>query len=102
MEANRVSNEIGNAHSSPTHPNPYSEGLLVHSLTSVCGLASPERLLEWFDGWLSRFNDAGFRIRIYNSPDWWVQVGKKQVVFNKSESILISDYSVVDFRDRFW
>jgi hypothetical protein len=83
-----VSNALKEAHNeSHHHPPPHSDGISFVRHYERCGFVSIEDLVQWFDGWLQKLHDVGFRMAIYDVPTDRVRAGEKQVVFDPFEGI---------------
>jgi hypothetical protein len=80
--------KINWAHQDDNHPSPRMDGVSI-SVDEYCGLASMERLRDWFDGWLGILGAQGFRIFVYEVPENLVKQGRKQLVFPLAEAKLV-------------
>ncbi len=66
------------------HPMPAFDGIEDFDTDyDYCGFESMEALVKWFDGYLLGLARYGFVVRIYDVPDDEVQLGVKQLAFNK-------------------
>jgi hypothetical protein len=72
-------------------PTPDIDGISIHHLFYGwnCGFQSEEHLYKWFDGFIEKLHDVGFHIAKYEVDVKYVAYGKKQVVFDKSQSCLL-------------
>ena len=75
--------EMGAKHSKGnSHPNPTEEDLDISS-SFFCGFPTLDPMKVWFKGWRSKMNKMGFRLKVYEIPHIHVQIGDKQLVFEK-------------------
>ncbi|MFE5621703.1 hypothetical protein ACFQ8S_06775 [Streptomyces virginiae] len=82
--------KMHNAHCDVNHPSPYSyySGLYGIRPEERCGFNSREALYEWFANYTEMLDANGFRVFVYDVPDFAVQVGELgQVVFTAYEAI---------------
>ncbi|MBJ6623613.1 hypothetical protein H4N49_36775 [Streptomyces sp. DHE17-7] len=81
-------------HSYGTHPSPYADpALKMIANWERCGFDSADALEEWFSGWFDTLHEAGFRVWVYEVPEWAVRVGRRgQAVFDSGEAVEIESY----------
>lgn len=76
-------------HSDDRHPSPHWDRTLSGiSLDERCGFASRESLDGWFAGFTALLAECGFRVYVYDVPDWACRVGEfGQVLFRDVEAV---------------
>lgn len=63
----------------------------------VCGFDTIEQLMSWFEScWLPILHTNGYVLTIYDVSDSLVVAGKHQIVFVKSQAVLIDSMSLLD------
>jgi len=76
-------------HCDDRHPSPHWDrtlgGIDAHER---CGFGSREALDGWFDGWTTLLVECGFRVYVYDVPDWACRVGEHgQTLFRDDEAV---------------
>lgn len=94
--ANYDPHEIGMAHTGVNvegvreHPGSYYDELTAgeNFLDTRVGCSTMELLVDWFDGWLLRLNEADFICCVYEIDKSFVVMGKsgKQLIFDHYRS----------------
>ncbi|MFD7257797.1 hypothetical protein [Streptomyces sp. NPDC059874] len=78
------------AHCGSHHPSPFNgySGLPGITEEQRCGFDSREALYEWFANFTAVLHECGFRVFVYDVPDFAAHVGNfGQTVFDKYEAI---------------
>jgi hypothetical protein len=55
------------------HPTPWEEpqiGSRMDDADYRCGFHSMEQMMEWFDGWGDALAEYGFRVHVYDIPEF--------------------------------
>ncbi|QNE74023.1 hypothetical protein F0344_04865 [Streptomyces finlayi] len=76
-------------HCGTRHPCPRDDSSLGDiAERERCGFNSREALDGWFDGWTKTLSECGFRIWVYDAPDWACRVGEHgQTLFVADEAV---------------
>lgn len=81
---------MGWAHDDDDHRSPMRDPELEHKIYSseICGMDSKKSLVQWFEGYLERLFEFGFKVWTYDVPDEDTRTGMNgQVLFrHKSAS----------------
>lgn len=75
---------------SSSHPGPLRDGLGLLDPWEVCGMPTHYSLLQWFKGFETRLAKAGYEIIKVKSPRGSYRKGRKQVVYEPSEAIILA------------
>jgi hypothetical protein len=82
----------------PEHPSPWCEGLEIEE-HEVCGFESKEKLLKWFTlKDLKDFRKEGLRVYKMHVVPNTVQIGERQVVFDREEVYYKKEVSLKSLR----
>jgi hypothetical protein len=76
-------------HYDDRHNTPHSDPTLrLIQENERCGFDSREALDGWFDGWTKLLTECGFRVYVYDVPDWAARVGRHgQTLFVGDEAV---------------
>lgn len=80
-------------HSDADHPSPTRDEQLDYFIADHerCGFDSLDALYTWFHNWTRALHESGFRLWVYEVPDYAVRVGAHgQALFDKYEAEMLS------------
>ena len=90
---------INEAHMNNTHPSMWQEhsknSVIYSSMRYKCAFDTVEKLVTWFDGWLTILDENDFIVAIYSVSGDNVHIGEYQTIFCKGA--LIERISIKDF-----
>lgn len=78
----------------PHQPSPYREGLDVFDESDVFGFPSKTALFKWFQHEWRDLDRFGYIVREYDVPDNFVEIGRRQLLFNSLEADRGPDYAL--------
>jgi hypothetical protein len=118
---NSDKNPFGSATASDRHPLPADDSLLQDSIRFrmerdlddvddchwssflecefIFGFASVEQMRNWVynDTWLTRMDDNGFFLSVFDVPEDHICIGNTQAVFRRNHAISIRRYTMAEF-----
>ncbi|MER5894745.1 hypothetical protein [Streptomyces sp. NPDC001876] len=82
-------NDMRYAHCDDRHPSPHWDRTLnLIRDEERCGFNSREALDGWFEGFTKLLAECGFRVYVYDVPDWACRVGEHgQTLFVADEAV---------------
>ena len=79
-------------HTERRSPGPYDDNITAHEMGYHFGFLSVYQMLLWFDrSVLEELSEAGVRMTEWDVDENYVQLGGKQLVFNKSVAKLVRE-----------
>jgi hypothetical protein len=96
-----INDELAEAHNdSDEHPLVYYDVKNAYDIVSGdsrrCGFISIEQLFRWFDGFMDKLEEAGYKIVVYEVPPQFICVGTYQCLFDVDESQCLGEQRLND------